>query len=405
MFNRLPQPSPGLSVSRVAWIVGTATFARFFINTTRRFAYPFAPVLCRGLGVSLTDVTAIIAATQIAGLLGAIIAPLGDRWGYRRMMLAGLASLTLGMATGGILPFYGTVLLAMFLTGLSYGIFAPAFQAYVGQRISFNRRGLAIGIIEMSWAGSSLIGIPLIGLIINGMGWRAPFFVLSGLGLLGIVALGILIPRDRNISHDTPRALNLPALFRQLLEKRAALGAIGFSFLIAAANDNLFVIYGAWLEKTFGFGVVALGIATTVIGVAELSGELLTAAIADRLGLLRMTITGAILAVAGYVLLPFVGQKLPFALTALFFVFFFFEFTIVTAISLYTEVLPNSRATMMSGHAAAGSLGRVVGALIGGPVWLMGGVHAVGLVSAAITGLGILSLLWGFRDWQPTHDV
>jgi predicted MFS family arabinose efflux permease len=276
-------------------------------------------------------------------------------------------------------------------------------QAYIGQRIPYQRRGSAIGILETSWAGSSLIGIPLLGLIIHRLGWRAPFFGLFGLGLLGIFILSILIPSDRKFYPDAPSSAAIWDSLRQLLQKRTALGAIGFSLIISAANDNLFVIYGVWLEKAFGLGIVALGIATTVIGIAELAGELLTAAIADRIGLLRTIIIGTILSVVAYMVLLFTGQRLFFALGVLFFVFLFFEFTIVTAISLYTEILPDSRATMMSGHSAAGSLGRFVGALIGGPVWLMGGIHAVGLVSAALTGLSILSLLWGFRGWRPKH--
>ena len=47
---------------------------------------------------------------------------------------------------------------------------------------------------------------------------------------------------------------------------------------------NLFVIYGAWLEKAFNISIVALGIATGVIGIAELVGEVLVATISDRFG-------------------------------------------------------------------------------------------------------------------------
>ena len=118
------------SVSRLTLGIVVTTLCRLVLNTARRFVYPFAPVLSRGLGVSLTNFTSIIAANQIAGFLGVVFAPLGDRFGYRMMMLAGLGSLTVGMATGGVFPFYGTVLIAFFLAGLSNGIFGPALQAY-----------------------------------------------------------------------------------------------------------------------------------------------------------------------------------------------------------------------------------------------------------------------------------
>jgi len=147
--------------------------------------------------------------------------------------------------------------------------------------------------------------------------------------------------------------------------------------------------------------VFAVGAATTVIGLAELTGEMLTAFLGDRLGLLRVILTATLLSAASYLAMPFFADSLPFALAALFCVFVSVECAIVTALSLYTEVLPTARATMMSGHMAAASLGRVTGALMGGPLWLMGGIRIVGIVSACITGLGIVALLWGLWGWRP----
>jgi len=141
--------------------------------------------------------------------------------------------------------------------------------------------------------------------------------------------------------------------------------------------------------------------ATLVIGAAELLGEGLTASIADRLGLKRAIMASLALSALSYVLLPWVGRRtLPLALAGLFFLFLTVEFSIVTGFSLFTEILPDARATMMSGIVATTSVGRMIGALVGGPVWLAGGLTATGLVSAAISGLALISLAWGLRDWR-----
>jgi len=385
---------------KLALQLGVATLARLFLNTARRFAYPFAPALSRGLGVPLTAVTSLLAANQVTGVLSPAFGPLGDRWGYRRMMLAGLAMLAAGMLAGGFLPVYGVVLLALFLAGLGKSIFDPALHAYVGQRVPYQRRGLAIGLVEFAWAGSSLVGIPLAGLLIDRLGWRSPFFALGSLGLLSAAVLAALIPRDHRQPQDVEGTTSLRQAWRRLSRERAALGALGFGFLISAANDNLFVVYGAWLEESFGLSIVALGMATLVIGAAELLGEGLTASIADRLGLKRAIMASLALSALSYVLLPWVGRTLPLALAGLFFLFLTVEFSIVTGFSLFTEILPDARATMMSGIVATTSVGRMIGALAGGTVWLAGGLTATGLVSAAISGLALVSLAWGLRDWR-----
>ncbi len=378
----------------------TATLCRVILNTSRRFAYPFAPVLSRGLGVELTAITSLIAANQATALFGIFFGPVADRLGYRLMMLAAMAMLALGMFAGGLFPFYGVILVALFLAGIGKTIFDPAVQAYASERVPFKNRGLVIGLIEYSWAASTLVGIPLIALLIDRFGWRSPFIVLGGLSLLGMIMLAVVIPRDnkKNASHHA--SMNLWGAWRQLLKKRTALGAMGFAFFISAANDNLFVVYGAWLEKSFDLSIIAIGMSTGLIGLAELSGETLTAVFADRFGLKRTVITALTLCLISYGILPFLGLTLPMALTGLFFIFLTFEFSIVTSMSLFTELLPAYRATMMSGFFAAAGMGRIAGALMGGHVWLAGGITATCLASAAVSSLGLASLAWGLRGWR-----
>jgi len=143
---------------------------RLILNTARRFAYPFAPALSRGLGVHLTAVTSLIAINQATSIIGIFSGPLADRFGYRRMMIAGLELLVIGMLAGGMLPLYSIIVVTFFLAGLAKTLFDPALQAYVGERVPFEKRGLVIGLLEFSWAGSTLVGIPAIAFLIHEVG-------------------------------------------------------------------------------------------------------------------------------------------------------------------------------------------------------------------------------------------
>ncbi|UCD89373.1 MAG: MFS transporter [Desulfobacterales bacterium] len=387
------RPVPGL-----AWSIGLATVCRLIFNSARRFAYPFAPALSRGLGVNLTAITSVIAINQATAVLGILFGPLADRLGYRLMMLAGLYMLAVGMLSGGVFPLYGVILVALFLAGLGKSIFDPALQAYVGEHVPYHRRGLVIGVIEFSWAGSTLIGIPLIGILIEHLGWRSPFYAMGGAAILGALALMLLIPKDKANPAKNPMNGRIWDAWGQLVKERPALGAVGFAFFVSAANDNLFVVYGAWLETSFNLSIIALGLGTSIIGVAELAGEGLTAAISDWLGLKRSVVIGLSLCVVCYGVLPLMSHTLPLALGGLFCIFLTYEFTIVSALSLCTELLPGTRATMMSSFLGAAGAGRVVGALIGGPIWLQGGILITGFVSAGISSIGFLCLIWGLRD-------
>lgn len=379
--------------------ITTASLCRFLLNTARRFPYPYAPALSRGLGVPLAAVTSLIAVNQVTGLLSLLFGPVADRWGYRLMFFAGLGSLAAGMLAGALLPWYVVILIGLFLAGLGKSMFDPALQAYVGERVPFKRRGLVVGFMETVWAGSTLVGIPVIGLLIARFGWRAPFLALGACALLGMAALLIVIPARAAGRGEAPIRIGIFDSWKKLLHQKPGLGMLGFAFFISIANDNFFVVYGAWMEQSFHLSVIALGMTTTVIGGAELLGETLTASLGDRIGLQRSMRTGLVLSNISYLSLPWVGHSLPAALGALFSVFLFTEFAIVAALSVSTEVMTDARATMMSGYLAAASAGRVIGAVMGGVVWTLGGLAAVAAVSAAINALALIAFLWGLRSW------
>ncbi|MHB8765704.1 MAG: MFS transporter, partial [Deferrisomatales bacterium] len=321
--------------------LGVATLGRLLLNTARRFPYPYAPVLARGLGVPLPAVTSLIALSQATGLLSPLFGPLGDRWGYRTQMLGGLTLLAGGMFLAGGFPAYGPVLAGVFLAGLGKSAFDPAIQAWIGHRVPVHRRGLAIGLAELAWSGSALLGVPAVGLLIELGGWRAPFL---GLGVLAVAAgatLAAVVPRTP--PGAAREEWGLWRLWRAVARDRASVAALGFGFFVSAANDALFVVYGAWLESSFGLGVVALGAATTAIGLAEFGGEGLTALLADRLGLRRSALLGAAAVALAYALLPLASGSLGGALLGLAAVFLACEFTIVSSFSLVTELLPGAR--------------------------------------------------------------
>ncbi|HSL40605.1 MAG TPA: MFS transporter [Desulforhopalus sp.] len=373
---------------------------RLLLNTVRRFVYPFAPALSRNLDVPLAAVTSIIATIQLSTFFGLLSGLAADRLGDRLMMRTGLALAALGMLLCGIFPSYWWVFVGLVLAGLGKTIFDPAIQAFVGRHVPYERRGRIVGIIETAWAGSTLVGIPLMGLIIANFGLAAVFYLLAFLGGLSWFAVGWVIPEEQPAVPAGSRRKGMLSSILQLIRIRPAAGMLLFGFWISIANDSLFVVYGAWFEQAFLVSIVALGFSTVAIGAAELLGESLTALFADRIGLKRALISGLLLLIGAYLALPLIGVSLSAAMVGMFLVFLCFEFVIVSSFSLSTELLPGARATMMGGFYATAGLGRMIGVLMGGVLWQWGGIVAVTTQAAVLTLLGLLSLLWGLHGWR-----
>lgn len=376
-------------------IIGITTFTKLMLNITRRLAYPFAPAFARGLNVELSAITGLIAMTQATSFLGPVGAWFADRYGYKIIMLAAVAMLTIGTFAAGLIPIYSVVMVSLFLAAMAKSIFDPTLQAFIGNYVPIAHRGRVIGITEISWAGSTLVGIPLAGILIERFSWQAPFWILSLLSLVCFFLILKFMPKDKASAPARP-SQKPQANWKAIFKNRRALGLFGFGFFMTLANDNLFVIYGAWLEQSYGLSLAAIGFGTIFIGLSEILGEGSTALFSDRIGLKRSVIGGTVLSAAAYMILPAADTGLSWTLAGIFLVFFSFEFTYVTSMSLGTELVPDLRASTMAAFFAIAGLGRVIGAFSGGMVWSGYGIQGISLVSGGCTLLALASLLTGF---------
>ncbi|MCF8044920.1 MAG: MFS transporter, partial [Desulfarculaceae bacterium] len=306
-----------------------------------------------------------------------------------------LTLLVAGMLIAGSVPCYYSLVLGMFLCGLGKNMFDPSVQAFVSQKVPYEKRGFVIGIMEISWAASTLLGIPLIGFVIDLYGFRSPFFFLAGAGFICLLMVLVMVRPDCGNEKAGPGGKsNFFKEFKSVFGKKVVLATVCFGFFVSLGNDTFFVVYGAWLEQKFHLSVVAIGIGTCLIGLAELSGTLITAFLSDRIGLKRAVAAGVVLSTFAYAAVPFAGETLFSALTLLFFVFLFFEYFLVSFLSLCTELLPENRATMMSLFFLSAGAGRMAGAFSGGLLWSAGGINAVCLFAAAAGICALFSLAW-----------
>ncbi len=172
-------------MSKWTWFV--ILFSRVTLNLAVRVTYPFLPAIARGLGISFEQAGLLVAARHFVGLTGALWGLLGERKGYAWGMVFGLSALFLGSLTVSVSRTFSLALLGSVLIGVSKPVYDPNVQAFASSRIPYSKRARALGILESSWAGSWLIGIPLSGLLIAHFGWHSPFVFISGAALLAIV--------------------------------------------------------------------------------------------------------------------------------------------------------------------------------------------------------------------------
>ena len=355
-------------MSRWTWFL--ILFSRVTLNLGVRVTYPFLPAIARGLNISFQQAGYLVAARHFIGLTGAFWGILSERKGYTWGMLMGLLTLLLGALTVSVSQGFLLALLGFVLIGMSKPVYDPSVQAFVSTRIPYSKRARALGLLESSWAGSWLIGIPLCGLLIAHFGWRSPFMMISGAALMAILwtrrvnQSGLA---ESNFKQEMDASVGKPET--TATRSVRPIMVLGVSLLMIFANENIVIVYGAWLEEQFHLQIQALGFFSILVGAAELAGELTVVFLVDRIGKRRAILGGLILTTLSYLALPFCQGSLTVALLGLVAMFFLFEFTIVSIFPYVSELVPAERGKWLAFNYTALVAGRLGGALTGPWLW------------------------------------
>jgi len=398
-------------MKRLRTLLPLVLIIRTVFNSAHRMIYVFLPILGRGLGVDIKSMSLALTARATISSLGPFAASVADVRGRKFGMLLGLILFTGGTALVVFFPTFPIFILSLIFATTGKYVFDPGIQAYLGDRIEYQQRGRIIAITEFGWSLAFIFGIPLAGYLIARQGWISPFRLFATLGLVNILALQLSLPSDR----DEPRPNHgWMRNFRSVLTHKPALLALGVGFMISNANEVINVVFGVWLDdslktwvgvdgftgvfrflnffkNTLGLDIALLILAAIIIGISELSAEGLVARFVDRLGKPRAVALGLIVNSLAAVLLPLLGGTTSGALFGLFLFFISFEFSLVSMIPMMTEIMPETRATLMAFTVSALSLGRASGALLA-PYLYASGLMVSGMAAVAFNGVALLFL-------------
>lgn len=364
---------------------------RFIGNVGIRFAYTFLPAIARGTGLSIESVSRILGGRDLMALVSPGIGRAADRSGTGRVLTVASAVTAAGLLLSVLGP-------TGFLVGaLVFGVgkigFDVTMNAWIADEVAYERRGKVSGLIELSWAGAALIGLPICGLLITQFGWRAPFLVL---GLLSLpLAFGLNRADADGHAESGPR--KRPRITGQVL---LALGAV---FGLTASSQLLMVGHGLWLEDGYGFDAAEVGFAIVSVGIIEAIASLASSSVADRLGKRWSMAAGSSLLLfctIGLALEPV--PSLPIGLGLLAGAFLGFEFAFVSSLPLISELDPEARAEMIGITLGASTVVRAIGSVVGAWLYVRHGFGTLMTVSAGAAAIAFVLAATAVREPVPT---
>ncbi len=378
-----------MKLSKKTWLkIISSTLVRTVYNTAFRMVFPFQPILMKGFNINLTEISRMYAGQSLIGIISPVLASISDTRGRRTGMLAGMVLFSLGTLVIVIWPTAGGFFAFLVLSMLAKAVFEPSVIAYFGDIIPYERRGFVFGITEISWSLSFFVGVPVIGFFMDRVNLLAPFILLLVLGLISFLVVLLLFPADKPPKENRPSIITN---FGLVFKSGSALAALAVMLFICTANQMVNVVFGVWLNDSFGLQIAALGGASAVIGIAELIGEGGVSAITDRISKEKAVLIGILGNVVASLILPFMGGTVWGAFLGLFVFYLTFEFSIVSMLPLVTGVLPAARGSLMALNIASANLGRGLGSLLVAPLYPWG-FWTNAVAAAVVNLLAILAL-------------
>ena len=391
------------------------TFCRMVFNSAYRMIYAFLPIFGRALGVDLKSMSLAMTARSAVSGLGPFAGSISDLRSRKFGMLLGMGLFSLGTALVVFVPSFPMFVVSIIVSTIGKYVFDPGMQAYLGDRIHYDQRGRLIAITEFGWSLAFIIGVPLAGFLIARNGWMSPFKLFALLGTLGFLMLLVGIPSEKRSTEGMPNLFrNFGAVFRF----PPALLALGIGLFASTANEMINLIFGVWLDDSLkswvgpqgfeglfrflnffkdslGLDIALLIMAAIIIGISELIAEGMVSRFVDTIGKPNAVFIGLVVNSLAAILLPIIGTSTFGALLGLFLFFISFEFTLVSLITMMTEVMPKKRATLMAFNVGAISIGRALGDLLS-PSFYLKGLMVTG-VSAVVFNLFAIFLLWQYQ--------
>jgi len=310
------------------WFIVAAAFAITFVGFGCAYTFSaFVEPLQREFGASRGSVSLVF---SLAGFLyfglGVVSGPLADRFGSRRLAVAGMLLTGLGLAAASAARSLAEVYAAYGLgVGLGVGCaYVPAIGAV--QRWFVRRRGFASGLAVSGIGIGTLVMPPLASFLIGMLGWRGAYLTLGALAAAIGGGLALLIendPRDRGLSPDgDPPQARAQAMQRDGASLREAVRSPHFISLYAACLICSFGVFVPFVHlvpyaRDHGVAGASAVLLLGVIGIGSTVGRFFLGGLADRMGRqnsLLLMFAGMALALAAWVIATDIWSLAAFAL-------------------------------------------------------------------------------------------
>ncbi|MFG2287463.1 MFS transporter [Streptomyces sp. NPDC048595] len=381
---------------RAVYVLAVGIFA---MVTSEFVVAGLMPQMADGLGVGVPRIGYLITAFAVAMAAGGpflTVAVVKLRQKRALMVLFGI--FLAGNVLAALAPDYGVMLVARIITGVASQAFFGVAMSICVQLARPEVRGRAIAVLMNGLMLGTLLGLPLSTVVGERFGWRAAFWVISGIAVLAALATLGGVPRlgradgGGNVREELVVFRN-PRLWL----------VFSTSTLIIGATFSAFSYVNPILTEVTGFSTGTVPLLLIGYGAATVIGNTVVGRLADRFtvgvqlaGLALNSLFLAGFALLAHLAVPAVVMLMGIGLVGV---------TMNPAMATRVQRTGNAGPLVNTVHSSFITSGVIVGSSVGGLAIDSFGLRAPLWLGAALAVIGIATLLPDLRrrpDARPT---
>lgn len=277
------------------FIIALLTILQFTVVLDFMVLSPLSAILLTELSITTTQFGLAVSAYAFsAGISGVLVAGFADKFDRKKLLLFFYGGFIIGTFLCGAATNYHFLLVARIITGLFGGVLGSISFAIITDLFPLSMRGRVMGYVQMAFAASQVMGIPIGLYLATIWNWHSPFILIASLSI--IVALLVLWKMQPITYHLALQTAESP--LRRLIKtvsKPQYLPAFAATTLLATGGFMLMPFGSAFSVHNLGISLEELPLVYMVTGVCTLIAGPLLGKLSDKTGKYRLFVGGSIL--------------------------------------------------------------------------------------------------------------
>ncbi|HYG02739.1 MAG TPA: MFS transporter [Chryseosolibacter sp.] len=279
------------------FIIAILTITQFTIILDFMVLSPLGAILMPELKITPAQFGMVVSAYAFsAGASGLLAAGFADRFDRKKMMLVFYTGFIIGTLLCGLAPDYYTLLGARIFTGIFGGVIGSISFAIVTDLFRMEVRGRVMGFLQMAFAGSQVLGLPIGLYFAKEWGWHSPFIMIVIVSVIVAAAMMIYM-KPVNAHLKLKSKVNAFNHLAGTLTHNDYVTAFLATTLLATGGFMLMPFASAFSVNNLGLTIDDLPVLYMVTGIFSMATGPFIGKLTDSVGKYRIFVYGTILSI------------------------------------------------------------------------------------------------------------